>query len=154
MIPTRRHVHNAPTKEIKGEFPVHYLYTVGIAGERFFNGLKDKKLVGNTCQSCETTYLPPKIYCEDCFDELGDDTYQELDHKGTLFSFTKVFYNFRGVKLDTPYYMALIKVNGSDTTFFHKLVNVSEPGIGMELKPVWNSARKGSIFDLQGFEPL
>ena len=53
--------------------------------------------------------------------------------------------------MDKPYYLGLIKVQGSDTTFLHKLVNVSEPRIRMELKPLWNDTRTGTIFDLQGF---
>ncbi|MHA2253408.1 MAG: Zn-ribbon domain-containing OB-fold protein [Candidatus Kariarchaeaceae archaeon] len=154
MLPTRRYTHNAPTKEIYGDFPVHYLYTVGIAGEKFFYALKDQKLLANTCPTCNHTYLPPKIYCEDCFDELGDESYKELDQKGNLFSFTEVYRDFRGHKLEKPYFLGLIKIQGSNTNFLHKLVNVSEPSVGMELKPVWNDERVGSIFDLQGFEPL
>ncbi len=153
MIPTRRHMHEAPTREIIGDFPVHYLYTVGIAGEKFFKALKEKRIIGNKCESCDRTYVPPKIYCEDCFDELGDDSYKDMEAKGTLFSFTEVFYDHRGDQLKTPYYLGLIKIHGSHTTLFHRLVNLTEPSIGMDLKAQWNEKRVGSIFDLVGFEP-
>ena len=151
MIPTRRNIHDPPTREVKGGFPVHYIYTVGISGEKFFNGLKDRKLMANKCESCSMTYLPPKMFCEDCFDELGDNTYVELDQSAELFSFSEVYTDFRGNPVDTSYFMALVKVEGSSTTFFHQLVDVDNPSIGMKLKPVWNDERTGSLFDLKGF---
>ncbi len=95
MLPIRRNIHNAPTREIEGDFPVHYLYTVGISGEKFFKGLKEQKLIGNTCEACNFTYLPPKMFCEDCFDELGDETYKELKTEGEIVSFSQVFYDHR-----------------------------------------------------------
>ena len=121
MLPTRRNIHNAPTKEVEGDFPVHYLYTVGISGEKFFKGLKDQKIIGNTCEACNFTYLPPKMFCEDCFDELDDSTYKELGSEGELVSFSQVYFDFRGEKLAESYIMGLIKVEGSNTTFFHKM---------------------------------
>lgn len=151
MLPTRRHNHDPPTVEVKGDFPVHYIYTVGISGEKFFQGLKDKKLVANNCSSCNRVYLPPKLFCEECFDELGDDTYAELAQSAELFSFSQVYVDFRGNPLETPYTLGLFKVDGSTTTFFHKLINVDQPSIGMKVTPVWNDNRTASIFDLKGF---
>ena len=154
MLPIRRNIHNAPVKEIEGDFPVHYLYTVGISGEKFFSGLKEQKIIGNTCEACNFTYLPPKMFCEDCFDELGDETYKELKNEGEVVSSSEVFYDFRGDKLSEPYFMGLIKVDGSNTTFFHKLLNTNDPKIGMRVKAAWNTERTSSLFDLRGFEPI
>lgn len=152
MLPTKRNQFNAPTKEVRGDFPVNFLYTVGISGEKFFLGLKDQKIIGNTCSSCNFTYLPPKIFCEDCFDELGDNTYKELPGTGEVFSFTEIFFDHRGDKLKETYFLALIKLDGSSSTFFHKLVNIPSPIIGMKVKPNWNSERSATIFDINGFE--
>jgi uncharacterized OB-fold protein len=93
------------------------------------------------------------MFCEDCFEELGEGTYKELRTEGEIVSFSQVFYDHRGDKLSEPYFLGLIKVDGSNTTFFHKLVNSSDPKIGMRVKTLWNSERTASIFDLQGFEP-
>ena len=116
--------------------------------------LKEQKLIGNTCESCSFTYLPPKMFCEDCFDELGDSTYKELKAEGELLSFSQVFFDHRGDKLSEPYFLALIKVDGSNTTFFHKLLNQNDPKIGMRVKVVWNSERNASLFDIEGFEAI
>lgn len=151
MLPTKQDQHNKPTTSVRGGFPVHFHYTAGIAGEKFLYGLKDKKLLATTCGSCDTTYLPAKMFCEDCFDELGEDSWTELEQTGELFSFSEVFVDHRGNDLEKPYFLGLIKVKGSDTTFFHKLVDISEPVIGMEVKAVWADDREGSLFDLKGF---
>jgi len=151
MLPTKRNHHGKPTTSVRGGFPVHFHYTAGEAGEKFFYGLKDQKFLATTCSSCDVTYFPAKLFCEDCFDELGEDAWKELEATGELFSFTEVFVDHRGDTLDEPYFLGLIKVKGSDTTFFHKLVDVSDPKIGMELKAVWNDDREGSLLDLKGF---
>ncbi|MDH5404634.1 MAG: Zn-ribbon domain-containing OB-fold protein [Candidatus Heimdallarchaeota archaeon] len=151
MQPTRRNIHNAPRTSVKGGFPVHYHYTVGISGEKFFYGLKDQKFISNTCDACNFTYFPPKMFCEDCFNELGDQSYNELKQEGTIVGVTKVFFDFRGHKLAEPYYMGLIKVDGSNTTFFHKIVDIENPEIDQKVKAKWNEDRVGSIFDLEGY---
>lgn len=151
MLPTKRDQHKFPTTSVRGDFPVTYHYTAGISGEKFFLALKERKLLANTCSSCNMTYLPPKMFCEDCFDELGDDTYKEITSTGEVFSFTEVFYDHRGDRLVNPYFLGLIVVDGSDTKFLHKLL-VSNPEIGMKVKAVWNDNRVGSIMDLMGFE--
>ena len=151
MLPTRRNIHEAPTKEVIGDFPVYFHYTAGIAGEKFLYGLKDQKILGNTCPSCNHTYVPTRMFCEDCFEELGDETYKEVGPEGELFSFTEVFVDHRGDMLKEPYFLGLIKIKGTNTTFFHRLVGIDNPSIGMIVKPMWNQDRKGSIFDLKGF---
>ena len=151
MLPTKRDQHKSPTTSVRGDFPVTYHYTAGISGEKFFLGLKDQKFLANTCNSCNMTYLPPKMFCEDCFDELGDDTYKVIETTGEVFSFTEVFYDHRGDKLKVSYFLGLIKVDGSTTTFMHKLLMAS-PEIGMKVKVVWNNERVGSIMDIKGFE--
>lgn len=152
MIPKHRPNTDAPTHEVRGGFPVHFHYTAGIVGEKFFYGLKDKKLLAVTCPDCSMTYFPPKMYCEDCFTELTDLELKELPQEGTLESFTKVFRDHRGDPLAEPYYLGLIKVDGADTLFFHKFIGDSEPEMGMKVKAVWSNETKGSLFDLAGFQ--
>lgn len=151
MLPTKRENQHMPRTEVEGDFPVHYIYTAGIAGEKFLMGLKEQKFLATDCPPCSMTYLPAKMFCEDCFVELGDDTYKEVGPNGEVFSFTEVFVDFRGDPLAEPYTVALVQIDGSSTKFFHKLVGVDNPSIGMKVKPVWASERKGSILDLEGF---
>jgi uncharacterized protein len=152
MIPTKRNQKGMPTKEVHGGFPVHWLYTAGDVNEKFFYGLKDQKLIANTCETCNYTYLPPRMFCEDCFDELGESTYKELPLSGELVSFTEVYKDHKGKPLSQPEVIGLVKVDGSNSVFYHKLINTSNPSVGMKVKPVWSDNREGSLFDLTGFE--
>jgi len=151
MLPTKQDQHDKPTTEVKGGFPVTFHYTAGIAMEKFYYGLKDQKLLANTCDHCDFTYLPPRFFCEDCFAELGDENYQEVGPSGELLSFSEVFVDKRGDLLDSPYFVGLIKVEGTNTKFFHRLVNIDKPEIGMTVKAVWEDDRSGSYLDLKGF---
>ncbi len=154
MLPTKRNAKHNSVREVEGSFPIHFHYTAGISTEKFFLGLKEKKILGNTCATCNFTYLPPKIFCEDCFAELGNDTYKEVPQTGILESYTEIYYDFRGDKLETPYFLALIKVDETDTMFYHKLIDTENPKIGMKVSAIWNDDRKGSIHDLNGFKGI
>ena len=54
-----------------GKIPMNYVYTAGRAGETFFKRIKDKwEFVGYRCERCGTIYLPPRIFCERCFERI------------------------------------------------------------------------------------
>jgi uncharacterized OB-fold protein len=151
MIPSQRDNYGAPTREIKGDFPVSYHYTAGIAGEKFLFGLKEKKFLATHCSECGYTCFPARMFCEDCFREFDDSDWKELETEGELFSFTEVFFGHDGKKLTKSYFICLVKVSGSNTVFFHKLLNTAETSIGMKVKAIWEENRTGSLLDLKGF---
>lgn len=139
-----------------GDMPVESLYTVGIAGEKFFRALKDDGIIlGTKCTECETVYVPPKIYCERCFEKL--DQYVEVAQCGSLESFTCVHIGLDGKKLEEPIFIGLIRLDGASTCLVHKLgeITVEELCMGMrvcaELKP--KAKREGSINDILYFKP-
>src|SRR5437899_466618 len=44
---------------VEGDFPLDYVYTVGIAGERVLRELRDHgRLLGTRCPTCQVTYAP------------------------------------------------------------------------------------------------
>jgi uncharacterized OB-fold protein len=47
--------------------PLHYEYTAGVAGERFLRGLMEAKILAGYCPRCKETFLPPRIYCVECY---------------------------------------------------------------------------------------
>ncbi|BDC17616.1 Zn-ribbon domain-containing OB-fold protein [Acidianus sp. HS-5] len=85
-----------------------YEYTVGPAGEEFFNGLKQGKIVGSKCSKCGKVYVPARFYCEDCFVKI--DNYVEVD-KGSAYvdSYTVIYKDDEGHVLEKPVYIALIR---------------------------------------------
>ena len=143
---------NDALKYVEGSFPGYYLYTAGIAGEKFFQGLKNKKLIASVCEckNCIThTFLPPRIFCECCFCEITN--YKPVKDTGTVYSYTEVYYDEKGTKLSEPMVLALLNIDGTDTLFLHKLIT-RNPTVGMHVKAVWNEKRKGTLLDIKGFK--
>ncbi len=138
-----------------GDMEADYLYTLGKAGERFFRELKDGRIVATHCKKCELTYLPPRIYCEQCFSEL--DEWVELPDEGYIEAFTVLKVDADGNKLDSPEIIALIAFNGVTGGMIHRVSEVSPDEIypGMMVKAVWKppEERVGSINDIKYWKP-
>jgi len=139
-----------------GEMPVESLYTVGIAGEKFFRAIKDEgKFLGTKCKKCSMVYVPPKIYCERCFEKLDD--YVEVAECGSLESFTCVHIGLDGERLSKPEIIGLINLDGASTGIIHRLgeVEVEKLCMGMRVCAIFKpkNKREGSINDILYFKP-
>ena len=133
-----------------------YLYTLGIAGERFFQEMKKSgKIMGAKCGKCGIVYVPPRIYCERCFAKLVD--WINLGTKGTVYTYTVAHMDLDGAKLEKPTIYAMIKIDGSDGGLIHKLegVDSDKVKIGMKVEAVFKpkEKREGSINDIKYFRP-
>lgn len=140
----------------KGNMEANYLYTSGQAGEDFFQGLMEGKFLANECPECGKVYAPPRLYCEDCFVEIGDD-YQELEGTGTVDCYTVARINTYEKELEEPEVWAIVRFDGADSGLTHKIdADPSEIEPGMEVKPVLKpeSEREGTIKDIECFEPV
>lgn len=139
-----------------GNLPVESLYTAGIAGERFFRTLKDQgKFLGTRCSQCGIIYVPGRIFCERCFGKLNE--WVQVASSGTLESWTELYVDIDGRKLDPPILVGLIKLDGTSTFVVHRLKNVKgeELKFGLRVKAVLlpKSKRTGAITDIAHFEP-
>ena len=146
-------------EEIKhwyGDMICDYTYTLGLAGEKFFLGLKEGKILGTRCPRCGAVWVPPSLYCPDCFEELTD--WVEVSDEGTVFTFTVAHLGPDGKPLEEPEIYAFILLDGADGGILHKLgeVRPEEVYIGMRVKAVWapEAERKGAITDIRYFKPV
>ena len=140
-----------------GEIPLNYIYTYGRAGEVFFRNLKDKgTFLGTRCENCDITYMPPRIYCENCFARL-ENSYVKLAARGTVHTFTVLYKNLDGSAKTRPAIMAMIRLDGSDGGMVHYLGEIDPVDVrfGMKVKAVLKpeNERKGSIDDIKYFKP-
>jgi len=140
-----------------GEIPLQSRYTVGIAGERFFREIMNNaRLLGTHCPQCDITYVPPRLYCEQCFASLED--WVELGTQGTVQTFTILHLAMDGTPLEEPQVLALIQLDGADTGLVHFLgeVNPAEVELGMPVEAVFKpkAERQGSILDIKYFKPI
>jgi len=139
------------------DMPIESVYTVGIAGERFFRAIKDRgAITGTVCPTCDLTYLPPVMYCERCFAEL--DEWVELSTKGTVYTHTVLRLSLEEETLEEPQILALIRMEGVHGGLVHRLgeVNPEEVEFGMAVEAVFSpqNQREGSILDIEYFKPV
>ena len=140
---------------VEGEFPLEYSYTMGLAGERFFRELKEKgRIYSVRCKSCNLRYVPPRIYCERCFEEPGE--WSPVPEVGTVRSFAVSYYKGDHA-LPKPVIFALVGFGDICGGLVHRLsrVNPDQVHVGLKVKPILKNPkeRTGSILDIEHFAP-
>lgn len=141
----------------RGDFPVEYLYTAGVAGERFMTTLRERGLLAATrCRECGVTYLPPRIYCARCFaDLLG--SWVEVPPRGVVHTYTVVSTGSQGQPLRDPEVIAYIKIDQTDGGILGRVAASPEAiAIGMAVEGVLAppGERRGTITDIRYFKPV
>ena len=137
----------------RGDMEADYVYTLGVAGERFFKELKQSgKIMGTKCSCCKKIYLPPRIYCEKCFTRLKE--WVNVGKEGRVHTFTVATIDINSSKLEKPITYAFIEFDGVTGGLIHKLDNTTDPKIGMKVKAVLKprKERKASINDIKFFK--
>ncbi len=140
-----------------GDMPTKGRYTAGVAGERFFRAIKeDAQLLATICLDCDITYMPPRLYCEQCFAEL--DEWVEVDPRGHVHTFTVVHQDLDEEPLPEPQIIAFVTLDDTDGGLVHYLdeVDAEDIYLGMPVEAVFKSKdeRNGSITDIEYFRPL
>lgn len=147
---------NIDLKPVFGEWEVWHRYTYGIAGERFFRAMKEEaRLLASVCPQCHRAFLPPSLYCEDCFAEMSE--YRPVEAVGTVQSFTVLHESLEEMPLPEPVLIAFVGFEGIVGGWLAPLrgLALDQVQIGMRVKAVWKPAdqRQGQVGDLAYFEP-
>ncbi len=139
------------------DMSVDYIYTSGIAGERFFTALRDEgRILAVHCPVCKNNQLPPRMFCEGCFAELSE--YVDVPAEGRVAAVTVARVDRRGKPLPAPEVYAFVTFKGiQEGGLIHRLLVPPEAAkVGMavraKLKP--KESRAGNILDIEGFEPV
>jgi uncharacterized OB-fold protein len=137
--------------------PVQYLYTAGVAGDRFFHTVKTKGVFTATaCRECRITYLPPRVYCERCFADLSE-TWSQVASTGRVHSYTVVHQDQHGRPVDPPQIVAFVRIDGTDGGLMGRVLKVSlqEVHLDMPVEAVLlpPRRRRGALDDIAGFAP-
>jgi len=138
-------------------FPVKNRYTAGVAGQRFFEKIKENgKIFGSKCQTCSLTYVPARIYCERCFSRLREKDWVDVGSAGSIYSFTVVHKTKSGEKKETLSLIVAVKI--ADGLLIHRLgeYRYEEVRIGMPVEAVFKpkAERQGGLGDIKYFKPL
>lgn len=138
-----------------------YKFAVGPNFYRFYEGLKEEKILGNKCPKCGKVLVPARTFCPECFDDM--DEWVEVSQQGEIVTWILAHKEFFGMPVDPPFVAALIRLEGTDCDLLH-LVGGSGLGDpeamrkklkpGTKVKAVWNEEKKGHMLDIKYFEPV
>ncbi len=140
-----------------GDMPTEGRYTAGIAGERFFREIKEKgQFLATVCLDCDITYMPPRLYCEECFSHL--DEWVEVGSWGHVHTFTVVHRDLDNEPLSEPRILAFVTLDDADGGLVHYLDEIEPEDVylGMRVEAVFRAEdeRQGSISDIEYFRPV
>ncbi len=141
--------------QVQGEVPIYHRYTLGVAGDRFFKAMRDhQQLLASPCPKCQDRLLPPKMYCERCFEETSED-WVPLVGPGYIRSFTGVHPSLEEELLETPEVVVLISWEGVRGGLIHRLREVPPDAVtlGLPVEPVWAEDPVGGMSDISHFRP-
>ena len=141
----------------RGDMQADYMYTSGVAGDRFFKNLMKKgTFLATRCPECKKVLFPPRLYCEDCFVEIPDKGWFEVPARGTVRNFTVVVIDAHGDKLPQPKIVALIDIDKTDGALLGiiRTKNLNTDLTGKKVKAVLKSKskREGTLKDILYFE--
>jgi len=101
---------------INGNWNFDYRYFAGEAASRFFAELRNGRIMGTVCPSCERTLIPARGFCDVCFVEAN--TWREVATEGTLESFTILATKFAGLP-DPPAVIGYVTLDGANTALLN-----------------------------------
>jgi hypothetical protein len=142
---------------IRYKLEAYYSFSAGIAYTKFLNGLKEGKIIGRKCYRCGRVYVPPRMYCDDCFRPTDD--WVEVSDEGVIETASASYISWTRDKLEEPEIIAVIRLGGREKDWifpglFHRIcgkVDVDQL-IGKKVKAVWREKREGSINDIECFK--
>lgn len=120
---------------VHGEWHVRYNYPVGEVGAKFFDALKERRIVATRCSASGLTYLPPRAYCERSFERC--DGYVDAGLEGTIEAATIVSAAFDNLP-PPPYAIAFVRLDGVSTAMvnFVRGMDLGDvPAAAARLKP-------------------
>ena len=138
-----------------------YRFAVGPTFSRFYEGLKEEKILGNECPQCGKILVPARTFCAACFVDMGE--LKEVSQEGQIVTWTLASEVFFGMPSDPPFIGALIRLDGTDCNFLHLIGGIplddpdavrSRIGSGTRVKAVWSNDKKGHMLDIKYFEPV
>jgi len=140
---------------VNGTFALPYNYFAGRLGSRWLVALRDEqKIYGVRHPKTGKVYVPPRQVDERDFTDLTAD-WVEVGPEGTVTGFTIVRYPEPYQPLPVPFGLALIKLDGADTSLTHivRQQDLDRLHVGGRVRAAFAAKRTASILDIGWFEP-
>lgn len=102
--------------ELPGNWNFDYHYFAGETASRFFAELRDQRIMGRRCPSCQRLLIPARSYCDACYVATGD--WEEVALEGTLEAFAIVETQFPGLPAP-PLAIGFVTLDGADSAILN-----------------------------------
>src|SRR5687768_7220123 len=124
-----------------------YTRSLGPTLAAFFQGLRDKKLVGSKTRSGRVI-VPPTPHDPDTGEDIAELV--DLPDTGVVTTWAWVSKPRPKHPLQEPFAFALVLIDGADTAMLHAVAasDESKMSTGMKVKARWAPEPQGSILDL------
>ncbi|GBC70762.1 hypothetical protein HRbin02_00532 [Candidatus Calditenuaceae archaeon HR02] len=118
---------------------------------RFWEGLKEGKILATRCRNCGKLHFPPAADCSQCYS--SDMEWVELSGEGRLVTYTHVIVRPKSFQEEQPYTVGIAELKeGVKVLAWLTDVKRKDIKIGMELKMVPKQLPDGRIAYV--FKPL
>ena len=141
---------------VEGKLALPYSYFAGRVGSKFLTTIRDEqKILGIRCSKCKKVFVPPRQTCDVCLEDIRDN-WVDVQNRGEVTNFTVVRYNDRHLPRKAPYVLAMIRLDGADTSLVHIVegVDVDKTKVGMKVRAVFAKETTGTLLDIDHFEPV
>jgi len=144
------------TRTLKaGWFLGSYRYKFNLSRTKvFLNGLKNKKILGLKCRSCNTVSFPPRLICGRCLQK--PDQWVLLPETGSVATGSAT-YDQDDTEREFAFPVLSVRQDGADTCWVANLpddIDFKSVYIGMPLKVHWAEERKGLWMDIDYYTPI
>jgi uncharacterized OB-fold protein len=141
----------------RGDMQADYFYPSGIAGDKFFKHIMENDtFLATKCSKCNKVLFPPRMYCEDCFEEIPESNWIEVPAAGTVKLYTVATLDAHGEKLEEPKVVAFIDIDKTDSSLLGIIStnDFSKDFYGVKVKAVFKSkgSREGTLKDILYWE--
>nr|WP_321497056.1 Zn-ribbon domain-containing OB-fold protein [uncultured Methanolobus sp.] len=113
-------------------------------------------LVGTHCKKCDEYFYPPRNMCPACRREGEIEDYK-FSGKGEVVTFTVIHTAAEGFENQTPYVLAIIKLDEGPSLTSQIICDPKAVKIGMKVKPVFRklgqAGERGMIYYGTKFVP-
>ena len=129
-----------------------YTRSLGPTLARFFEGLRERKIVGARTASGRVL-VPPSPHDPETGEDIAEIV--DLPDTGVVTTWAWVPKPRPKHPLQRPFAWALVRIDGADTAMLHVVDagDESKMSTGMRVKARWADEPTGSILDLAYFEP-
>ncbi len=140
---------------VEGKLALPYSYFAGRVGSKFLTTIRDeKKIMGIKCNKCNKVFVPPRQTCDVCMEDIRDN-WVDVQSTGKVTNFTVVRYDDKHLPKKAPYVLAMIQLDGADTSLVHVVegIDLDKAKVGMKVQAVFADETTSTILDIDHFAP-